>query len=250
MNSPPPTLREWLARAPFTLTLSSGFFGFFAHAGFAAALEQEGLAPARVTGSSAGALVAGLWASGRDVEDLRQRLFELQKIDFWDPGWGAGLLKGDLFARTLDELLGAETFAQCRWPVAISVFELGRLRTRVVNAGPLNPAIRASCALPGLFHPVRVENRWAIDGGVLDRSGLAGAPRGARVLYHHLGTRSKVRRHLRRLSDVPWRADMWPVVIDGLPRVGPNRLHRGPAAFAHARDATLRALDAPTSEPR
>jgi NTE family protein len=129
--------------------------------------------------------------------------------------------------------------------VAISVFELSRLRTRVLETGPLNPAIRASCAFPGLFHPVRVENRLAIDGGVLDRSGLAGAPPEARILYHHLATRSKMRRHLRRLSGVPTRADMWPVVIDDLPRVGPNRLQRGPAAFAHARDATLRALDTP-----
>lgn len=242
-----PTLRQWLTEAPFTLTLSSGFFGFFAHAGFVSALEEEGLTPARLTGSSAGALVAALWASGRDVVDLREALFGLKKADFWDPGLGFGLLRGGLFEETLDTLLGVQSFEACRWPVAISVFELARLRTRVVDSGPLNPAIRASCAFPGLFHPVRVEDRLAIDGGVLDRSGLAAVPPETRTLYHHLSTRSKVRRHIPRLSGVPRRAHLCPVIIDGLPRVGPNHLERGPSAFERAREALLRQLDAPTS---
>ncbi len=245
MTSPPSTLRQWLAEAPFTVTLSSGFFGFFAHAGFVSALEDEGLTPARLTGSSAGALVAALWASGRAVDDLREALFALRKADFWDPGLGAGLLKGGLFAETLEELLGVTTFEQCRWPVAVSIFELGRLRTRVVDSGPLNPAVRASCAFPGLFHPVRLEGRLAIDGGVLDRSGLAAVPPDTRVLYHHLSTSSKVRRHLRRLSGVPKRPGLCPIVIHGLPKVRPNHLDRGPLAFHRAREGLLRALDAP-----
>ena len=56
---PPKTLRTWLTEAPFTLGMSSGFFGFFAHAGVLAALEEQGLTPRAVAGSSAGALVTG-----------------------------------------------------------------------------------------------------------------------------------------------------------------------------------------------
>ena len=51
------TLRDWLAGKPFTLVMSSGFFGFFAHAGVVSVLEEQGLRPARIAGSSAGALV-------------------------------------------------------------------------------------------------------------------------------------------------------------------------------------------------
>ena len=51
-----PVLADWLAEAPFTLTLSSGFFSFFAHSGLIAALQEADLRPARITGSSAGAL--------------------------------------------------------------------------------------------------------------------------------------------------------------------------------------------------
>ena len=64
MHDASPTLRTWLSEAPFSLTLSSGFFGFFAHAGVMTVLEDEGFVPSRVSGSSAGALVGGLWAAG------------------------------------------------------------------------------------------------------------------------------------------------------------------------------------------
>ena len=88
------TLQDWLSQEPFTLTLSSGFFSFFAHTGMLAALEEQDLLPQRVTGSSAGALVAACWASGLSTAELKNILFELKRSDFWDPGFGWGLLKG------------------------------------------------------------------------------------------------------------------------------------------------------------
>ena len=57
------TLRRWLSEGPFTLDMSSGFFGFFAHAGVVSVLEEEQLFPARVSGSSAGALIGGTFGA-------------------------------------------------------------------------------------------------------------------------------------------------------------------------------------------
>ncbi len=156
-----PTLREWLAEGPYTLVMSSGFFGFFAHAGVVSVLEEEGLPPARVCGSSAGALVGGLWAAGLPAARIREELLALRREHFWDVRPGLGLLRGALFRQRLEALA---------------------------------PAIHASCALPVLFQPVRIEGRLYLDGGVLDRPGLAGAPDGGRVLYHHLTSRSPWRR--------------------------------------------------------
>ena len=65
-----PTLREALREGPFTLAMSSGFFGFFAHCGVLSVLEDEGLVPSRASGSSAGALVTGAWAAGLDAGTL------------------------------------------------------------------------------------------------------------------------------------------------------------------------------------
>lgn len=79
------TLGDWLQERPFQLALSSGFFGFFSHAGLIAALEDAGLHPAGITGSSAGALTGGLWSAGLDASVLRHELSRLRRSHFWDP---------------------------------------------------------------------------------------------------------------------------------------------------------------------
>src|SRR5437762_14092457 len=106
---PSPTLAERLRAEPFELILSSGFFGFFAHAGVVRALEEARLRPALVGGSSAGALVAGLWGAGLSAEAIRDRLFALKRADFWDPdplfALRGGLLRGQRFQQLLEEAL-------------------------------------------------------------------------------------------------------------------------------------------------
>ena len=245
------TLGEWLADRPFALSLSSGFFGFFAHAGFVAALEDAGLFPARLGGSSAGALVAGCWASGVSAGELADVLLALRREDFWDPAPGLGLLRGRLFRRRLEATLGVGRIEACERPLAVSAWDMLTRRTRVLRRGDLAAAIHASCAFPGLFHPVWIDGRPYLDGGIADRPGLQ-AVSGERILYHHLASRSPWRRPGSPALAVPSREGLQAVVVEGLPRVNPYRLERGAAAFAIAREATRRALDraVQTSEPR
>jgi NTE family protein len=240
-----PTLRDWLSEAPFTLALSSGFFGFYAHAGVVSVLEEEGLLPARVCGSSAGALVGGLWASGLAAPRIREELRALRRDHFWDPWPGRGLLRGAKFRARIEGLLPARTFAECRWPYACSAWDVTAKRTVVLREGPLAPAIHASCAVPFLFHPVGIDGRALLDGGVADRHGLAATAPGERILYHHLSSRSPWRRRDDPALRVPEREGLRAVVIDGLPRSGPFRLHRGPIAMERAIEAMREALRAP-----
>ncbi len=242
-----PTLREWLARRPFGLALSSGFFGFFAHTGALSALVEAGLRPARASGSSAGALVTGAYAAGIEPEVLARELHALRRQDFWDPAFGPGLLEGRLFLARVRALLPVATFEACRMPVALSVFDVLSARVRVRAQGELAAAIVASCALPGLFHPVWLDGRPVVDGGVTDRPGLAGMPPGTPVLFHHLSSRSPWRRRGSPSLQVPARPEMVAVVAHGLPRVGPFRLEQGPQAFLGARRAMQAALDMPAA---
>jgi NTE family protein len=240
-----PTLREWLTERPFSLGMSAGFFGFFAHTGVMTVLEDAGLLPDRVSGASAGALVGGLWAAGLDAVTLRDELVQLRREDFWDPQPGFGLLRGRLFRERLERLLPVSQFHQARTPVAVSVFDVLSRRTRAIDAGALAPAIQASCTLPGLFHPTWHEGRPLLDGGILDRAGLTGMPAGERVLHHHLGSRSPWRRKNSAALDAPSRPGLTALVIDGLPRVGPFRLEQGIKAFDAARRAAQVALGRP-----
>ena len=241
-------LRDILADRPFALALSSGFFGFYAHAGVAEALEEAGLMPARLSGSSAGALVAGLWAAGMPAAQVTAELVALERADFWDPRPGLGLLRGELFRRRLERLLPAGSFAACRLPLSVSAFDLRARRTVVLDTGELASALVASCAFPGLLHPVRRDGRLLSDGGIADRPGLAGLraqPAGEATLYHCLASRSPWRRRRSPVFTPPDRRDTITLRILGLPRVHPFRLEAGRAALAAAREAARRALASP-----
>jgi NTE family protein len=240
------TLRDWLAEGPFTLTMSSGFFGFFAHAGVLSVLEEVGCTPSWASGSSAGALVAAAHASGLSAGALIEVLSGLEREHFWDPGplYGVtqgGLLRGELLREKVEALLPVRTFEACRIPLAVSAFDVLSRRTEVLARGELASAVVASCAVPVLFRPVRRDGRLLLDGGIRDRPGLAGAPRGSRVLFHHLASRSPWRR--AKELRVPRRDGLVALVLDGLPRSGPRDLASGRLAMKRAREAALRALE-------
>jgi NTE family protein len=250
------TLAERLRDEPFELIMSSGFFGFFAHTGVVHALEEAGLRPALVGGSSAGALVAGLWGAGLSATAIRDRLFALERRDFWDPdllfglvgGRGFGFLRGDRFEQLLAEALdgiGVRRFAECRTPVRVVAFDVAARRTVTIADGELVPAIRASCSVPGMFQPAVIAERRLLDGGIADRAGIAAASEGARVLYHHLPTHSPWRRFTPAQNRVPARARLHLLHEPALPRMSPFHLSRGPQAWELARSMVLRALAEP-----
>lgn len=243
-----PTLHAWLAEGPFTLAMSSGFFGFFAHTGMLLALEDAGLVPERVSGSSAGALVGGLWAAGLDAGALERELVRLRREDFWDPAPGLGLLRGRRLRQLLEQLLPVAHFDQARVPALLSAFDVLTRSTRVLHRGALAPAIQASCSLPVLFQPTWLEGRPLLDGGILDRPGLEGVPEGTRVLHHHLASRSPWRSRRDPSLEPPRRAGLVALVLDDLPRTGPFRLGEGVRALEAARRAARRALDRPIME--
>jgi len=235
------TLGDWLAAKPFGLAMSSGFFSFYAHTGMLGALLDRGLAPAHVAGSSAGAMVGGLWAAGVEPAATGAFLNRLRRDDFWDPSVGLGVLRGRKFDALLRSILPHTSIENCRVPVRISVFDILKRRTTVLTRGDLSDAIRASCCVPGMFHPVWIEGRPYWDGGILDRPGIAEMPPG-RLLFHHIEAPAP---WSRSEPTRPVRPDMISLVLQKLPRPNPWRLEAGRAALVAAREATLRALDAP-----
>lgn len=238
------SLRDWLTEQPFALAMSSGFFSFFAHGGMLAAMSEESLLPDELSGSSAGALTAGLWAAGLEPGEIRELYGSLRKEDFWDPGPGLGLLRGRRFRALIRGVSPVARLEHCRRRISVSVFDVARMRTRVLTEGDLAHALYASCAVPLMFHPLRHDGGLLIDGGLRDRPGLAGIPPGRRVFCHHIPARSP--RGPRRAGlRMPRRSNMTALAILDLPRPGPDALHAGPAAWTAAREATLRALDHP-----
>lgn len=228
--------------------MSSGFFSFFAHGGVLAALEEARLLPDALAGSSAGALTGGLWAAGLPADGIRELYFSLRKEDFWDPAPGLGLLRGQRFRTLIRRASPVTRLEDCRRSVGFSAFDLLRWRTRTLRRGDLADALYASCAVPLMFHPIRSHGGLLVDGGVADRPGMAGVPEGQRVLYHHIASRSPWRRRASPALAVPARDNMVTLVIDDLPRSGPDALERGRLAWRTAYHAVAGALDRPLRE--
>lgn len=269
------SLADELRSAPFEMVLSSGFFGFFAHTGVMAALEELQLRPSLLGGSSAGALISGMWAAGLSAAQVRDELFSLTRESFWDPdrffgvryyaaqlqalrgksfdaadgvGSGLGLLRGEAFDALLQAALdkvGVRTFAQCQIPVRVAAFHLRKLRTVVLSEGELAPAIRASCSFPGMFQPTVIGSDRYLDGGIADRPGLSTATPGVRLLFHHLPAKSPWRKVVRVQNHPPARPNMFLLHEPSLPQLSPFHLDRGPYAYELARAMALRTLNAP-----
>ncbi|MBD3668038.1 MAG: patatin-like phospholipase family protein [Kangiella sp.] len=240
-----PLLKEWLAEESFTLTLSSGFFGFFAHAGVLRALEESNILPRKLTGSSAGALIAGCWAGGMSSKDIKELLFSLKRQDFWDPGFGRGLLKGDKFRQLLADSLIVKNFSDCRAELCLSAYSIDSKETIILDKGDLVSAIYASCAIPVMFQPVTIDNHRLLDGGIKDRPALDATEPGERIFYHHIASKSPWRRKNSSAIQIPRRANLTSLVIHDLPRSGPFKLDAGQDAYQKAYQAAQKALHRP-----
>ena len=239
---------ELLGQEPFTLALSAGFFGFFAHTGFLSALEERGVRPHRVVGASAGALAGGLWSAGMKADVLKKELLALKRDDFWDPGLPiGGLLKGRKFDDRLRRFLKALDVADLQdspTPFSPVVYEVVRRETRALRRGDMVSAIRASCAVPMMFRPVRMGLNFYVDGGLYDRAGQTALMPGESVLMHYLPSNSPWSGIVHRDAR-PGVAQERCLTIQNLPKVSPFHLERGPDALEMARRETLLWLDEP-----
>ena len=245
------TRSELLRERPFTLSLSAGFFGFYAHTGFLFALEEQDVVPSSLIGASAGSLAGGLWASGISAHEIEAELRGLRRRDFWDLGFPVGgLLKGERFARYLDELLARRNvhyFYECVIPFHSVVFDLVSRKTRLISKGIVADAIRASCSLPLMFRPVRIGWRLYLDGGIRDRAAITGTQEGQLRVLHYLPQQSPWSKFKSRQSMDPTdlRNKSEILALPKLPKVGPFHLRRGLDALEKVRRVTRAWLQEP-----
>jgi NTE family protein len=153
------------------VALGGGSARGYAHLGVLAALERRGVRPDVVVGTSFGAVIGALYASGRALGELRAQAESLRRRDVFpyilDVGIGRGaLLSGNRLEAFFDRLVEGRSFEDCRLPLVVVATDLDSGERVTLRRGPLAPALRASATLPGLFAPVVLEGRRLIDGGI------------------------------------------------------------------------------------
>jgi NTE family protein len=160
------------------LALGGGAVRGAAHIGVLAALEESGLAPAVITGTSAGALVGALYAGGLKPAEITGLTRRLRWTRLVLPAMNRrALLDTTRLGRFLDQTLGGRTFADLEVPFAAVATELTTGARVVMTDGPVVDAVLASAAIPGVFPPVARGDQVLVDGGLVDLvpAGLARA---------------------------------------------------------------------------
>ena len=151
------------------LVLGGGAARGWAHIGVIRTLEAHRLPIDVVCGSSIGALVGGAYAAGR-LDALAEWVRELDRIDvvrLMDPALkGGGFLLGSRLMEEMAGFIPGDDIRDLPMPYACTATDLRSGRELWLREGSLREAVRASIALPGLFTPVRRDNRWVADGGL------------------------------------------------------------------------------------
>lgn len=166
------------------VVLSTGDLrGVFAHTGFLLALEELGIAYQAMAGSSAGAIVAAIIASGKSVKEFAEWLNGLKVEDYWqkDSLWiilyhlivkagrgYTGIVATDQLEATIANLLKAKTFESSPIPVYLTATNITKGAKEVFHAGELAPRAVASAAIPALMKAKRIGENYYVDGGVFE----------------------------------------------------------------------------------
>jgi len=164
----PPAPKPPPRRPTIGLALGGGAARGFAHIGVIQVLEEAGIRPDLVIGTSAGSLVAALYASGKsgtELASLAQSMDEGAIADWAFPG--RGLIRGEALARYVREHTGGLRIEQMKLPLGIVATDLDNGQGIVFRVGDPGVAVRASSAVPAVFQPVRIGAREYVDGGLV-----------------------------------------------------------------------------------
>ena len=152
------------------LALGGGAARGFAHVGVIAVLEEAGFKPQLVVGTSAGSLVAALYASGKSSAQLQQTALNMEEVAITDwmlPIFGRGLFRGDALARYVNELVAGRLIENMPIPLGIVATDLNSGQAVLFQRGDTGTAVRASSAVPAVFVPVKISGHEYVDGGLV-----------------------------------------------------------------------------------
>ena len=156
-------------RAPrLGLALGGGAARGFAHIGVLQVLEEQGIKPDLVVGTSAGSLVATLYAAGHNPVELGRMAMTLDESTITD--WvfpGRGVMKGEALARFVRQQVQGRAIEAMRMPLGVVAADLQSGEPILFRRGDPGTAVRASSAVPAVFEPVRIGSREYIDGGAV-----------------------------------------------------------------------------------
>jgi len=169
------------------LALGGGSARGLAHIFALEVFDELGIRPAAIAGTSAGAIIGAVYASGKTAGEIRDQIdsyFNLRSgrkfrpldgrklmkatklldLDFS----GVGLIRGKRISRLLEEMINVKDFRDLTIPFTAIATDFGDSSEVIIHEGPLIPAVKASMSVPGVFTPVRHMGRLLVDGACVN----------------------------------------------------------------------------------
>jgi len=152
----------------YGLVLSGGGVRGIAHLGVLKALEEKGIRPSEIAGTSAGAIVGAMYAHGYSPDEILHIILKTKFFHAFRPSLSfTGLLRMEALEKILHEYLPVD-FGSLKIPLTIGTTNLKQGKTVFFSIGQLLKPILASACVPGIFNPVEIDGVKYIDGGILN----------------------------------------------------------------------------------
>jgi NTE family protein len=163
------TTIERLRSSGVALALGGGAARGIAHLGVLKVLAEEGIPVRGVAGTSVGSVVGAALCAGHDWKWMLDKARSLRWTNLVQPTVPRmGILATERLERYLERSIGVARFEDLSLPFAVIAVDISSDEEVVLRSGALAPAIRASCAVPGIFEPVELGGRLLVDGGLLN----------------------------------------------------------------------------------
>jgi NTE family protein len=161
----PITPPEPARRPKIGIALGGGFARGLAHIGILKVLEEENIPVDFIAGTSVGSVIGATYASGISAKELEEVAALVRFKDFSRWTFSRfGLFSNDKMAVFLRKVLRCKTFEELKIPLAIAATDVITGDPVVFTTGDLIDPVRASCAYPGMFQPVRIGGQLLVDG--------------------------------------------------------------------------------------
>lgn len=160
-----------MGQARIGIALGGGAARGWAHIGVLRALRSIGIVPDVIAGTSIGAVVGGCLAAGRfeAIEDFALSMTPRRMFGYFDFNLtGSGLINGQRLSEALHEQFGDTRIEELEIPFTAVATEIGTGHEVWLGSGLMVDAVRASYAIPGIFKPVQINNRWLFDGALVN----------------------------------------------------------------------------------
>lgn len=151
------------------LALAGGGARGFAHLGVFDALAERNLKPDIISGASAGSLAGAFYADGYTAKEIMAFFKDVKFGELITTSIPRdGFFKMNRLGAFLKKHLRAKTFEELKIPLRVVVSDIEQGEKVVFDSGELIPPILASCAFPIMFQPVKIGNRYFVDGGLFE----------------------------------------------------------------------------------